>query len=892
MRLSISISFVRLLFLLLLASACSSPSPTHYTQLIPDQAAIIWHGEGQKLEDYLKSEPAKVWNLLGGFPDAELAKAVTLTYLPHRLQAVASLPRDSEHQSLLYLLQADEALAKTLFENNLPKEGIKSYQHKSIPIFRFQLTKRVFFATSIAQYTLISESSLGIEQAIAQFLAKNADAAPSSPPKGQGFELHLSQLEQLIAQNLNVGLRPTLENATTAFSNAWLRALNPDSLAAKYAFALNTQTQAPLSHPFALSIAYENAPFELDEYISADAAHFSIFRNSPNQIPASLQLQPSDTKLDSALLLNDVLRSNLLESLDIAFGTVTFVDSGFNEEGEFLWLRKLKDANALRTQLERLRSSGLIKKEDNVYSVQSRILANLLTNGLYESPAFFIGINYEALVVAERIGLIQGVGSDRSRRRTIRYNSKWESVRKEWPKTFSSLHVAESPKLQRFMEPFLRAGNYIEILFDQFSKASLYTQMQSNQSDATLKIQFSAYQDTETYRPFEENWVFPLYDEALVGPIVAENLVGSSRPEVIFATNAGKVYVLASDGTLVREMQTQEEDKIIGSPLVVDWYRNGLNCIILAAGDKIYGWDNQGNTLPRFPIQLPDAISSPIQIDDFRQNGSLEILVATQDRKLHILDAKGEAVRGWPVTLNTNTALAPHYARWNGKAHFFIPAQNVLHAYGISGIEHEGFPIFLESEAASPVTVGPEHIFIGDESGAVHAIGKKAFFSSNYLDAETTIDQEANPPYIRSKLSFGATAIAGKIALTKEAIKPTENAPATSDERILYQSFSGQIYLIDKSGQRLRSFELGEFTSADFSPLVSPLYANSKEAVVMALSSYGRLQAWYLDSQKRVIGLPGTAMQFPFIADLNRDGIMELIANAPDGIRSWNLIEP
>ena len=97
----------------------------------------------------------------------------------------------------------------------------------------------------------------------------------------------------------------------------------------------------------------------------------------------------------------------------------------------------------------------------------------------------------------------------------------------------------------------------------------------------------------------------------------------------------------------------------MGSPVVYDWYGTGQNVILVAAGNKIYGWNDNGEVLPKFPFELPEQITTPLTIADINGNRLPNAIVGTVDRKLHVLNGRGNDLPGWPVTTNRSINTPP-----------------------------------------------------------------------------------------------------------------------------------------------------------------------------------------------------------------------------------------
>lgn len=874
---------------ILLFSCQSSPSVKDWTALVPDESPVVWTDTGRSLDDYLKSKEASALLEFNHAAYQALGKATLLTYIPHKLRGVSAITVNATEWEPVFIIESDADLAFILHQKNEPQTGIKGYSHHNVKIWKLNLTADVeAYCTQIGTFTLLASSSLAIEKSL-DALDQPHNMGSVSAERAT-YSIRATEWEQILKQNLKVTYRPKLTDAFNGLDKAFLPYKTDSTATQNLPINLQFDVSKQEESNFVQAISYENTPLLLDEYIPVNAAHFSIFRNQARFSEQSLS--SSATKLDSLLMFDDVMRDKIIESLGIEFGLITFDESGLQEQGEHLWLRKLEQAEAFYNLLERLARRGIVRKQDELFYFNSSILSNILTGGLSSDTGYYLAIEYNVAVLSERIGLCKSVGSDRSRRRVFKYDAFWKEERANLPQNFSSLHFVNSRKTQSYLQEYVRPAFYLKPIFSKFNKAIAHTSLKNmeGEGDASLHFSMQFFEGQDNYVPYEENWLFPLFDEALTGPIVHANMGGSEREELIFSTDAGNVFIVASDGTLVRQMQTENGDKPVGGPVVVDWYGNGLQCVLLAAGKNIYAWDNQGKLLPRFPIEMTESIVQPLQVLDVDLNSSLDLLVATNDRSLHLLDAKGDPLRGWPVNLNASVTAEPRVANWDGKRGVFVVARNVIHAINVNGSNRAGFPVFLTSDLATPILTTPKHLLVGDQSGAISSIGKSDFFTGSYFGEKIQLSRILSDSLIVSRLSFGSTALIGEMMLTDLSIYQTSTKSMVATERILAQSFSGQIYHIAKSGNISATYQLGEFTSTSSSPQVVDLYSDNNPKI-LALSSYGRLQGWDAKTGRRLISLPGNSMQYPLLIDLNKDGTYELIANASEGLRSWNLLE-
>ncbi|MDV7395919.1 hypothetical protein RZS08_31295, partial [Arthrospira platensis SPKY1] len=117
--------------------------------------------------------------------------------------------------------------------------------------------------------------------------------------------------------------------------------------------------------------------------------------------------------LDSALVFDPVLREQLLNHLGEAFGVLSYADSGFLEKSEYVWMREITQSTNLGLLLDRLVQRGLVGKEQDAYVFYSAVLAGVLSHRMAVADRYYLLLDAEVVVMAERIGLCRNLLSDR-----------------------------------------------------------------------------------------------------------------------------------------------------------------------------------------------------------------------------------------------------------------------------------------------------------------------------------------------------------------------------------------------------------------------------------------------------------------------------------------------
>ena len=139
------------------------------------------------------------------------------------------------------------------------------------------------------------------------------------------------------------------------------------------------------------------------------------------------------------------------------------------------------------------------------------------------------------------------------------------------------------------------------------------------------------------------------------GPILSTPLVLDNPDytglETVVGSGDGKLYMVRANGA--QAWQRDTGSTIESSALAMKLDGDAYYEIIIGnnAGDLL-AYHDYGDpyTLGGWPVSAADAISAPPVIADADQDTVLDIMVASEDAKVHAIQANGSVVSGWPVT--------------------------------------------------------------------------------------------------------------------------------------------------------------------------------------------------------------------------------------------------
>lgn len=302
--------------------------------------------------------------------------------------------------------------------------------------------------------------------------------------------------------------------------------------------------------------------------------------------------------------------------------------------------------------------------------------------------------------------------------------------------------------------------------------------------------------------------------------------------------------------------------------------------MLLPAGSKLYGWNAQGEPLPKFPFQLSEQITAPLLLSDINGVGRSEALIATADRKLHALNGRGVNLTSWPVTTNSQITTQPTVGEFRNEKTVFAFTGNATHAWRGDGTTPSDFPIFVDAPLQGSPVFYEEKILANASDGQLYALGPSRLFedSLNVFDSDFFSTNEAI--YVSESTLVGSPKVAN-LQVKSEGQNYEGNKIITIDA-------NGSFFVFTSEGQLLFNHNMGQPAQSSFSPLVVDLDRDGVKDII-TLGKYGRLYGWQSTDGKQLDIVPSTSMEHPIIADIDQDGYNELIAQTKDGIQCWTI---
>ena len=868
-----SLSFITILIFFL--TACSSVDYQNWMNFIHDETAFVIVAEdGMKINDIADKEYFTYLDDLSPAPIQQLSSLNIDFPAEMNLIALALYPATSTQSHFLWIGEYSDADIDDWAPRFYEPFSQNNYDFKGHKIHRLLINKSEMYAAQAGKWLLISKGSIVVENALRTALGEITAMDYDRKPTAGSLVLNTPALDNWLEQFTTIENRPSLLNSFAGTRPVELSfSTSEDTLnniQISGSLNLNSGTHSVLTDAF----SFENKPIRLDRHIGSNAAAFAILRLPPSTVPAEPE-EDQQSRLDSLLLGDMDLYQQMSSTLDTEFAFVAFPESGLLTSGEYLFLRMVKNKNAFVRHLEQLAADDMITKIQSTYHINSLVMAELIGSELATFRDFYLSFSGDVAVIAKRRGLAESVNADRTRRRVIYYDETYSSVRDEQPNSLSGFAWISSSEFLEFLKPFMKPDNIAGSLIGRFDITSITMTKEAEH----VNLAINTYTREGSFQPYEELWVLPLSNVNLSAQPILGDLVGSSTREIVFSTIEGNVYAIAADGTIAMEAST-EGIQPVGGPVLYDWYGNGQLVVLLPAGNKIFAWNSNGDLLPKFPLELDANITAPILIDDILRNGVPEIVVATDNRQIHVLDGRGENVRGWPQNTNAVVTSKPVFELLENSWSLWVFSENALHSWMRNGVPRPEFPQFINAQFTGSPVIYNDQIIGSAADGYLYSIGKNPFFADSSATADTLNEVKVNMQYVAGS-ELTAVKVEENVLLRGENGFYRENLFAT-------QSVNGSVFLYNSSGELRFTQSLGQPASSTFIPQLADIDGD-RNMDLLALAEFGRFYAWEVLTNQRIYGIPTSGMRYPLIVDLNGDGQLELIAQTREGLRTWTI---
>jgi len=889
--------FIPLLFL----AACSQHADDReWWSAIPEEVPLVMLFHDADVSTVLQDRRMLALEELSDVRIGMISDVTEQVQAPVTLKAVALYPSGTHQLQPLFIMDDPGTGIGPIATSFRREFAENSYRFHNQEIHILHLGRQKMYGAQIRDLIFLSRNSAAVETSILALFGEHPGIGDIDASHENGsYLLNTPQLAKWVKLLGAPRYLPRLSGLFEGTGPALLSV--SDNRYDDPLFKATLSGSIPLTDtdasPFLNTFSAAPAPSDLDRYIPLDAAFFAIFHQSPEvRIPEGT---PRTGQLDSLLLSDPDLVAEIRGTLARPTALLAFEASGFLSVGEHMYLRRLEDPAGFQRILRNLQRDGFAEESNDVFYINSNVLGQLLGGPQSRLTDFYVLRSANAAVITKRSGLARRVDQDRRRRAVVYYDDAYMEVRERHPESVSAFLFSRSERLLNYLEPMLNPVNHARFLG---SLADVNTVSVVRSGDR-LSFQMDVYVSEDRTEPVRNVWVYDLRGSRITGKPLLANIGGGARDEILVATESNHIYGIAADGTGFLEINTGN-DRPVGSPLVYDWYANKQYAIMIAAGNKIYAWNNRGIPLPNFPVAMEERITTPLTLADVARDGRPEMIVTTADRKVHVLDQRGRNIQGWPQDVNVQVTQQPVFSEFGGEQSVWITAGNGLFAFSPRGNLRNGFPVFIESDLG-PVTFHGNRILAGASDGHLYAIGREPFFADSLVVSLDNNGPALDPdPDNRSATSGSGSSGSFHVRRVYVGNAPIINAPIVQTltidhdngqrirERMIgVQTQNGNLFLLSEAGHLRMTRNMGQPAASYDNMMITDLNGNGKTDMA-GVSANGRVYAWQVESGEQVPDLPSASMRYPIVNDILGNGEKELIGQTRDGLRCWSFRQP
>lgn len=187
----------------------------------------------------------------------------------------------------------------------------------------------------------------------------------------------------------------------------------------------------------------------------------------------------------------------------------------------------------------------------------------------------------------------------------------------------------------------------------------------------------------------DTRWTSTIDAPVTWGPFLVKDHLSRTR-QVLVQDERNRLSLIACTGKVL--WQRELDGPILGEVHQVDRYKNGKLQLLLNTAGRIHLIDRNGRDVEHFPVVLPEAASTGLNVFDYEGRKEYRVLVPTVEAQLLNYDLNGRPVEGWKPPRTPNTCDVPvQFIRLRGKDHLVL----VDHGGRVTVLDRRGEPRYM-----------------------------------------------------------------------------------------------------------------------------------------------------------------------------------------------------
>jgi len=193
-----------------------------------------------------------------------------------------------------------------------------------------------------------------------------------------------------------------------------------------------------------------------------------------------------------------------------------------------------------------------------------------------------------------------------------------------------------------------------------------------------------------------ERLVVSINSSIITNPIVVKSFV-NKKDEILVQDSLYNLYHLSSDGKVTWKVSL--EGPVIGEIIQVDFFKNGKFQFFFATPRKLHVIDRLGNYVTPFPSEFKIKDLEFISVVDYDNSRRYRFLMSDKSGKLWMYDKDIQNLEGWkPRNVESGLFTAARHHRIRGKDYILaICKDGWAHLMNRRGESVKGFPLNLDA---------------------------------------------------------------------------------------------------------------------------------------------------------------------------------------------------